>query len=129
VAEEIAGIVPIGAHDIEHPASRRVKLRYRHRFVIGDRRIDLDAHTISVGGAQVHLTQIECRLLEHLGARLNQTVPSRKMVDLMWGRNSGRGLHSLRSVVKNIRRKLEPDPGRPRYLVLDRTLGYRLQSP
>jgi two-component system, OmpR family, KDP operon response regulator KdpE len=129
VAEESVGIVPIEARGVEHSAGRRVKLRYRRRFVIGDRSIDLDAHTISVGGAQVHLTQIECRLLEHLGARLNQTVPSRKMVDLMWDRNAGRGLHSLRSVVKNVRRKLEPDPGLPRYLVLDRTMGYRLQSP
>jgi DNA-binding response OmpR family regulator len=50
------------------------------------------------------------------------------MVDLIWYRNAGRGLHSLRSVVKNVRSKLEPDPARPRYLVLDRTLGYRLQS-
>src|SRR3974390_2979314 len=129
MAGKSLGMVPTGPGRVGHTAARRVKLRYIRQFVIGDRSIDLDAHTISVGGTKVHLTQIECRLLEHLGARLNQTVPSRKMVDLMWDRNAGRGLHSLRSVVKNVRRKLEPDPGRPRYLVLDRTLGYRLQSP
>jgi DNA-binding response OmpR family regulator len=66
--------VPIGTRGVEHPAGRRVKLHYRRWFVIGDRSIDLDAPTISLGGAQVQLTQIECRLLEHLGARLNQNV-------------------------------------------------------
>lgn len=129
VAEEGVGIVPTSSRSVEHTVGQRAKQRYRRQFVIGDRSIDLDAHTISVGGAQVRLTQIECRLIEHLGARLNQTVPSHKMVDLMWDRNARRGLHSLRTVVRNVRRKLEPDPARPQYLVLDRTMGYRLQSP
>jgi two-component system, OmpR family, KDP operon response regulator KdpE len=99
------------------------------RFTIGGRDVDLDAHVIMADGFQVNLTQIECKLLWHLGARANRTVPSAKLVELLWGRDPKRGTHSLRSVIKNVRRKLEPDPARPTYLILDRTRGYRLQLP
>jgi two-component system, OmpR family, KDP operon response regulator KdpE len=102
--------------------SRRLR-----RFTVGDRDVDLDAHLITAAGLQVHLTQIECKLLGHLVARLDETVPSQKLVDLVWGRDPKRGAHSLRSVVKNVRRKLEPDPTQPRFLLLDRTIGYRLR--
>jgi two-component system KDP operon response regulator KdpE len=99
----------------------------RRRFIVGGRDVDLDAHMISADGFRVNLTQIECKLLWYLGTHANRTVPSERLVELLWGRDPKRGPHSLRSVIKNVRRKLEPDPAHPTYLVLDRTRGYRLQ--
>jgi two-component system, OmpR family, KDP operon response regulator KdpE len=96
-------------------------------FMIGDRYVDLMTHSVTASGAEIHLTRIECRLLEHLIAHCNQTIPRQKLATLIWGRDPRRGPHSLRSVIKNVRRKLEPDPARPQYIVLDRTVGYRLQ--
>jgi two-component system, OmpR family, KDP operon response regulator KdpE len=98
----------------------------RRRFIIGGREVDLDAHMIMADGFQVNLTQIECKLLRHLGAQANRTVPSERLVELLWGRDPKRGAHNLRTVIKNVRRKLEPDPSHPVHLLLDRTRGYRL---
>jgi two-component system, OmpR family, KDP operon response regulator KdpE len=104
------------------------RLQGLSQFEIGDRQIDLEAHIIRCGGDQVSLTQIECRLLQRLGSQLNKTISSEKLVSYLWGSDCKRGTHSLRSVIKNVRRKLEPDPGHPRYLVLDRTFGYQLRA-
>lgn len=97
------------------------------RFLVGGRDVDLDAHIITSDGFRVNLTQIECKLLGHLSAQANRTVSSERLVELLWGHDPKRGSHSLRSVIKNVRRKLEPDPAHPVHLVLDRTRGYRLQ--
>jgi two-component system KDP operon response regulator KdpE len=97
------------------------------RFSVGNRRVDLEAHLIlTESGAVVRLTKTECKLLQYLGSNPNQTVPVPQLVDLLWSGDPQRGSHSLRTVVKNVRRKMEPDPAQPKYLVLDRTFGYRL---
>jgi two-component system, OmpR family, KDP operon response regulator KdpE len=97
------------------------------RFTVGGRDVDLEAHMITADDSRINLTQIECKLLGHLGAQANRTVPSERLVELLWGRDPKRGAHNLRTVVKNVRRKLEPDPAHPVHLLLDRTRGYRLQ--
>ena len=83
------------------------------RFAIGDRTVDLERHLITIGDFQVHLTHLECRLLDRMWAKRNRTIPSERLVDVLWGPDARRGTHSLRSVVKNVRRKLDPDPSRP----------------
>ncbi len=96
------------------------------RFAVGGREVDLEAHMITVDGFRINLTQIECKLLALLGAQANRTVPSERLVELLWSHDPKRGPHNLRTVIKNVRRKLEPDPAHPVHLLLDRTRGYRL---
>jgi len=106
---------------IETGRSRRPR-----RFAVGDRTVDLERHLVTFGDFHFPLTQLECRLLDRMWVRPNRTIPSERLVHVLWGRDARRGTHSLRSVVRNVRRKLEPDPSHPRYLLLDRTIGYRL---
>jgi DNA-binding response OmpR family regulator len=109
------------------PSARPFRPAVLKRFSVGDRAVDLAAHLITYGEVQIRLTRIECKLLWYLGMHINQTIPIQKLVDVLWDRDLKRGSHSLRSVVKNVRRKLEPDPAQPLYLILDRTFGYQLR--
>ena len=54
------------------------------RFGIGDRTVDLERHLITIGDFQVHLTQLECRLLDRMWAKRNRTIPSERLVDVLW---------------------------------------------
>jgi two-component system, OmpR family, KDP operon response regulator KdpE len=105
------------------------KITDMRHFKLGDRNVDLEARLIIVEDRRISLTQIECRLLACLRAKPNRTIRSEKLVDLLWGHKANRGTHSLRTVIKNVRRKVEPRPTQPQYLILDRTIGYRLTLP
>jgi len=96
-------------------------------LTVGDAVLDLDAHLVRRGTSETHLTPRECVFLERLAVDINRTVPRTDLVQAVWGGRSGRGPHSLRVLVKNLRRKLEPDPVSPRYLVTESAVGYRLQ--
>ena len=106
----------------------RVRASLR-RFCLGDGMIDLEAHHIRVAGRETRLTPTECGILEHLAAHASQTVPCSDLVKMLWGPDPQKGVHSLRRFISKLRRKLEPDPAHPRYLVTEPAIGYRLQMP
>jgi len=91
--------------------------------------IDLEARVIRAVGGPIRLTPTECGILEHLALHVNQTVPFRELVKILWGPDPQKGAHSLRLFIRKLRQKLEPDPGHPQYLVTDPAVGYRLQVP
>jgi two-component system KDP operon response regulator KdpE len=95
----------------------------------GDLRIDLAAHTVSRDGAEVHLTPIEFDLLAALARHLGKLVTHRQLLHEVWGPGFENELHYLRVHVAHIRGKIEPDPSRPRYLLTDSGVGYRLREP
>jgi two-component system KDP operon response regulator KdpE len=97
------------------------------QFSFGSGTIDLEARVIRVAGGDTRLTRTECGILEHLALHMNQTVPSADLVKMLWGTDPQKGVHSLRLFIRKLRGKLEPDPARPRYLVTEPTIGYRLQ--
>jgi DNA-binding winged helix-turn-helix (wHTH) protein len=99
----------------------------RRSIAIGDAFVDLDSHLVKVGAHSVHLTPNEHHLLEELVARLNKTVPRSALLRALWGPGRVKGAHSLRIVIKKLRQKIEPVPARPRYLITEPTVGYRLQ--
>jgi two-component system KDP operon response regulator KdpE len=76
----------------------------------------------------VRLTRTECGVLEHLALHMNQTVPFNELSKILWGNDRRRGPHSLRNFIRGLRRKLEPDPIHPVYLITERAIGYRLQG-
>ncbi len=96
-------------------------------FSFGARTLDLEARVVRAANGDVRLTPTEYEILEHLALHLNQTVPSSQLVKTLWGDDPQKGVHSLRLFIRKLRRKLEPDPAHPRYLVTDQALGYRLQ--
>jgi two-component system, OmpR family, KDP operon response regulator KdpE len=101
----------------------------RRTFTFGSLTIDLDARTVRSSGHESRLTPSECVILEQLTLHPNQTVPSSVLVKTLWGADPQKGAHSLRLFIQRLRKKLEPDPAHPCYLVTDPAMGYRFQVP
>jgi two-component system KDP operon response regulator KdpE len=111
----------------------RVALRHAVRpdtgknvLVLGQASIDLEKRRALRDGAEVHLTAIEFRLLACLAKHLGMVVTHRQLLQEVWGPPHVEHTHYLRVYVKQLRDKLEPDPVRPRYLLTETGVGYRL---
>jgi two-component system KDP operon response regulator KdpE len=74
----------------------------------------------------MHLTRTEYRLLEVLHQRLGLVVTHRALLQQVWGPGSAERIAYLRVYMRQLRSKLEPDPTRPRWLLTDTAVGYRL---
>jgi two-component system KDP operon response regulator KdpE len=97
-------------------------------LAFGELRIDL-ARRETVGSAgPVHMTPLEYRVLECLARQAGLIVRQDQLIREVWGPDRLGDSRSLRVCVKNLRSKLEPDPRRPRYLVTEVGLGYRLRT-
>ena len=95
---------------------------------VGQVRVDLGDQTVTVGAEPVELTQSEFRLLSLLASRADQAVSRRELVRHLWRNNYVGERRTCDVHVKNLRRKIERDPGRPRRLVTVRGVGYMLRS-
>ncbi|MFL5581753.1 MAG: response regulator [Gemmatimonadaceae bacterium] len=96
------------------------------RIVAGDLEIDLLAHAVTIGGAEVHLTPIEWQLLRTLATNPGRTLTHRQLFAAAWpGRAFGDAQHYLRVHMTHLRRKIEPEPARPRHVVTELGVGYR----
>ena len=87
--------------------------------------IDLAARQVLREGTEVRLTPTEWRLLESLVSRPGRLVPQRQLLSDGWGPGYVAETNYLRVYVAGLRRKLEPDPSRPRYLITEPGMGYR----
>jgi two-component system KDP operon response regulator KdpE len=98
------------------------------RVVIGDLTVDLEARTVTSGGAEVHLTPIEFDLLRVLTQHRGKLVTHTQLLRDVWGPMYEGETHYLRVHVAHIRSKIEPEPSRPRYLITEPGVGYRLRD-
>ena len=89
--------------------------------------IDLAAKRAHRDGREVRLTPTEWHLVEALVRRPGVLVPSTQLLAEVWGPHYERETNYLRVFFAQIRRKLEPDPGRPRYFITEPGLGYRFE--
>jgi two-component system, OmpR family, KDP operon response regulator KdpE len=96
---------------------------------VGELVIDLTDRTVSRGDEPVHLTRIEFELLRVLAQHRGRLVTHRQLLQEVWGPEYGEETHYLRVHVAHIRSKLEPDPARPRYVITEPGVGYRLRDP
>jgi two-component system KDP operon response regulator KdpE len=87
--------------------------------------VDLGARLVTRDGASVRLTPTEWSLLAALAARPGQLVPREQLLREVWGPAYGSETNYLRVYVANLRRKLEPEPTRPRYFHTEPGMGYR----
>jgi two-component system KDP operon response regulator KdpE len=95
---------------------------------IGELTVDLASRTVSVGGEEVHLTPIEFDLLRVLTEHRGKLVTHRQLLKQVWGPAYETETHYLRVHVAHIRSKLEPEPSRPRYVITEPGIGYRLRD-
>jgi two-component system, OmpR family, KDP operon response regulator KdpE len=91
-------------------------------------RVDLARRETNGPAGEIHLTPLEYRVLESLARHLGSIVIQNQLVREVWGPERLGDTRSLRVCVKNLRNKLEPDPRKPRYLVTEAGLGYRLRA-
>ena len=87
--------------------------------------LDLAAHRVTVGGAEVHLTPTEFELLRALMQGRGRLLTHRTLLGEVWGPGYEDDTQVLRVHVANLRRKIESEPGAPRYIVTDPGVGYR----
>jgi two-component system KDP operon response regulator KdpE len=96
-------------------------------LVTPDFTVDLAAKRVTRGAADVRLTPTEWQLLEILVRNENRLVTQRQLLQEVWGPQYGTEANYLRVYLAHLRRKLEPDPSRPRYLLTEPGMGYRFQ--
>jgi two-component system, OmpR family, KDP operon response regulator KdpE len=93
----------------------------------GDFKIDPGARSVSVKDRPVHLTPKEFDLLAYLAHRAGKVVTHRALLAAVWGGENTEQVEYLRVFVGQLRKKLEPEPNSPRYIVTDPWVGYRFE--
>jgi two-component system, OmpR family, KDP operon response regulator KdpE len=112
----------------------RVALRHSVRLqagkilAFGNVKIDFEKRQAQRDGSEIHFTAIEFRLLACLAKHLGMVVTHRQLLQEVWGPSHVEHTHYLRVYMKQLREKVEPDPVRPRYLLTETGVGYRLVS-
>ncbi|OIR19652.1 KDP operon transcriptional regulatory protein KdpE [mine drainage metagenome] len=95
-------------------------------FTVGGLHVDMLYRKVTVDGAEVHLTPIEYRLLTVLVKHAGKVLTHQLLLKEVWGPNYVERAHYLRIYMGTLRHKLEQDPARPRYLLTEVGVGYRL---
>jgi two-component system KDP operon response regulator KdpE len=95
---------------------------------LGPLQIDLEKREARGADGEIHLTPLEYRVIECLARHLGAIITQAQLIREVWGPERLGDSRGLRVCIMNLRGKIEPDPRRPRYLVTEAGLGYRLRS-
>jgi two-component system, OmpR family, KDP operon response regulator KdpE len=99
------------------------------RLMLGATSIDFDTREVTSSGRRVRLTPKEFDLLWYLVAHANKVISHRQLLQAVWGPDYGDQVDYLRVVVNQLRKKIEPRPSSPTYLLTEPWVGYRLHLP
>lgn len=116
---ELLARVRVALRHAARPSSGRV-------LKLGSVTVDFEQRRASRCGTGIHLTPIEFRLLACLARHLNMVVTHRQLLSEVWGPSHAEHTHYLRIYLKQLREKLETDPVRPKHLLTETGVGYRL---
>ncbi len=94
-------------------------------IVTDDFAIDLGAKRVRRGECEVHLTPTEWQIVEVLARHAGKLIGQQQLLQQVWGPQYERETHYLRIYMSQVRKKLEPDPSRPRYFITEPGMGYR----
>jgi two-component system KDP operon response regulator KdpE len=112
---------------LRHSASKAANSSSEY-FAAGELQVDLLRRRVVVRGEIAHLTPIEYRLLVALISKAGQVVSHTELLRAGWGSAKVDQPHYLRVFMTGLRRKIEIDPARPKYLLTETGVGYRLES-
>ncbi|MFN7929767.1 MAG: response regulator transcription factor [Blastocatellia bacterium] len=98
------------------------------QFTAGDVVVDAQAHRVTIGGREVNLTPKEFEVLKHLISNAGKVVTHRALLQAVWGVEATEQLDYLRVFINQLRRKIEPDPSCPHYILTSPWVGYRFAS-
>jgi two-component system KDP operon response regulator KdpE len=124
---------PFGAEEL----LARIRVALRHAagasheggdaaFTVGDLQVDQLRRQVTVRGAEVKLTPIEYKLLTTLVRHAGKVVTHQQLLREVWGPSHDDQSHYVRVYMAHLRHKLETEPARPRYLLTEPGVGYRL---
>lgn len=97
-------------------------------IVAGPLRIDVARRLVTRDGEPLHLTPTEFAILQYLAAHADRVVTHGTLLRAVWGERYGAEPHYLHVYVNQLRRKLEPDPARPQFILTDPGVGYRFHG-
>jgi two-component system KDP operon response regulator KdpE len=114
----------------------RVALRHSARpkagaapvFRTGQLSVDLEQRRVTVDDTEIHLTPTEYELLKAFISQPDRLLTDRMLLQAAWGPEYGDEAHYLHVYIARLRKKIEPDPQQPRYIVTEPGVGYRLMS-
>jgi two-component system KDP operon response regulator KdpE len=106
--------------------TRRWSAPHTHVIRLEGVEIDLESHEVKRDGEAVHLTAKEFKLLRCLVEHAGEVVSHRRLLQSVWGPDYGNEIEYLRVFINQVRKKIEPDPRNPRYLLTEPSIGYRL---
>jgi two-component system KDP operon response regulator KdpE len=95
---------------------------------VGELEVDLGARRVRVAGEEVRLTRTEYNLLAELARHAGKVLTHRHLLKQVWGPGAVNETHYLQVYMGQLRHKLEKEPARPRYLVTETGVGYRLRA-
>jgi two-component system, OmpR family, KDP operon response regulator KdpE len=95
-------------------------------FEVGDFKVDLEGRRVHAHGQEVRLTPKEFDLFVYMARHPNRVLTHRTLLEAVWGEASQEQPEYLRVFMGQLRKKLEPDPSNPKYLVTEPWVGYRL---
>jgi two-component system KDP operon response regulator KdpE len=116
----------------------RLKVAQRHArnqtpvnvavFENGDLKVDVKNHLVFLKKEEIHLTPTEFKLLAILVKHAGKIVTYKQLLQEVWGKHSSENNHYLRIYTQHLRQKLQDDPLKPRYIITEAGIGYRLKT-
>lgn len=139
--EEKASALDLGADDyLTKPFSAtellaRIRTAIRHSqprqknspaFKAGNLELNTESHKVSLNGKEIHLTPLEFKLLETFFMNPGKVLTAQMIIQNVYGIHYSQDTRALRTLMAGLRRKIEPDPGHPIYILTEIGVGYRL---
>ena len=98
------------------------------QFATSDLEIDFDTRRVRARGSEVRLTPKELELLRYLVTHAGKAITHRELLQAVWGPDYGDEPEYLRVFVNQLRKKIEPNPAKPRYILTEPWVGYRFSG-
>jgi two-component system KDP operon response regulator KdpE len=98
-----------------------------HKLTLGAVDIDFRDRRVTVDGKDVRLTPKEFEVLHYLANHPDKPIPHREILSAVWGPEHSEHHEYLRAFIKQLRKKIEPEPARPQYLITEPWVGYKLR--
>ncbi len=105
---------------------RRTRQSGKRFYQTGNLCIDFDKRMVTLSGKQIHLAPTEYRIMEYLAVNAGKVITYRMILKKLWGIYASEDNRILRVNITNIRRKIEPDPSNPIYIITETRVGYRM---
>ncbi|HBN81081.1 MAG TPA: DNA-binding response regulator [Ruminococcaceae bacterium] len=109
------------------PKSMGAESKGKDKFSVGNLEIDYGRRMVSLAGEKVHLTPVEYKILALLSKNAGKVLTHDYIIKEIWGPYSSDS-HTLRVNMANLRRKIEKNPGEPKYILTEVGVGYRMSE-